>query len=132
MLTYAIVIPVMLILDGIWIYFIMAKLYKDALGSFLRSSANGSDPIYWAWALVYVLMVVGLVELVLVPANSTMRAAVLGGIFGFVVYGVFAFTCYAVIKDWPLHLACADFIWGGVLCSLTSVITYSIVTIIQR
>jgi uncharacterized membrane protein len=47
-------------------------------------------------------------------------------IFGMVIYGLYDFTNYALLKKWSLPLAIMDTIWGGVLMSLTTYATYQI------
>lgn len=49
-----------------------------------------------------------------------------GFIFGFIVYGTFDFTNLAIFKDYSLKIAIIDMIWGGVLISIVSFITYYI------
>jgi uncharacterized membrane protein len=43
-----------------------------------------------------------------------------GAVFGFVLYGFYDFTNYSLISNWPFYITIIDFIWGIVLCSLTS------------
>ena len=39
-------------------------------------------------------------------------AAAFGALFGLVVYGVYDFTNYSTLRQWPLVLALADTAWG--------------------
>lgn len=46
-------------------------------------------------------------------------------LLGFVIYGVFDTTNYAIFKKWNPMLALADSIWGGLLFAITTYIIYS-------
>ena len=60
--------------------------------------------------LAYLMMVIGLQVFVLdKKANGVLRAFV----FGIILYGVFDFTCGAVIENWDMKLAIIDILWGG-------------------
>ena len=47
-------------------------------------------------------------------------------LFGFVIYGVYDSTNYAMLKKWSPYLAIMDALWGGTLMALTTLITYSV------
>jgi len=50
-----------------------------------------------------------------IPRASTVPlAAAYGALFGLVVYGVYDFTNYSTLRQWPLVLALADVAWGAV------------------
>lgn len=46
-------------------------------------------------------------------------------LLGFIIYGVFDATNYALFKKWDLRLAIADALWGGILFALTTFLIYS-------
>ena len=46
-------------------------------------------------------------------------------LLGFIIYGVFDATNYALFKKWDLRLAIADALWGGTLFALTTFLIYS-------
>ena len=50
----------------------------------------------------------------------------MGLFFGLVTYATYDLTSLAVIKDWPLRVTIIDMIWGAVLASSVSTITYLI------
>ena len=45
-------------------------------------------------------------------------------LLGFIIYGVYDATSYAVFKKWSPGLAIVDTLWGGILFSLTTALTY--------
>ena len=48
-------------------------------------------------------------------------AAAYGSLVGLVVYGVYNGTNYAILADWPIHVALADTAWGCVVCGAAAV-----------
>ena len=46
-------------------------------------------------------------------------------LFGLIIYAVYDSTNYALFKQWKPLLAIMDAIWGGLLFTLTTFITYS-------
>jgi len=75
----------------------------------------------------YVLLIFGLYYFVYKHINkSTWKydTLVKGFLFGFVLYGVFDFTNLAIFKEYSLKTAMIDMVWGGILMSTVSFITY--------
>jgi uncharacterized membrane protein len=57
---------------------------------------------------------------------SPLEAAVYGALVGFVVYGVYNATNYAIMADWPLHVALVDTMWGCVVCAAAALVVYAV------
>ena len=53
-------------------------------------------------------------------SSSVSCAAALGTLLGLVVYGVYAFTNYSVLRQWPLSLTLADTAWGALAFAVSS------------
>ena len=49
-----------------------------------------------------------------------------GALFGLITYATYDLTNLATLKDWPVIVTVVDLIWGTVLASAISVITYLI------
>ena len=47
-------------------------------------------------------------------------------ILGMVINGTYEFTNRSIIKDWPLYTSLIDTLWGGILFSTTTYLTYKI------
>src|SRR4051812_35792428 len=103
-----------MVLDGIWLGLLMKNFYRDQLAPIVRL-ANGSIAPNWpAAVVVYVLLGTGIALLVIPRAPTVPLAAAYGALFGLVVYGVYDFTNYSTLRQWPLVLALADVTWGAV------------------
>jgi uncharacterized membrane protein len=121
---YFVALVQILALDFLWLGVVMSKTYKSELSSFLRFKADGrTDPIRWAAVMVYLLIPAGLVAFVLprVDEDFWVSGSIgWGFLFGVILYGVYDFTNYSLIKKWPLKITLIDIAWGGVLCSFVS------------
>ncbi len=121
---YCIALPILAILDFLWIGVIAQPLYKSAMGPLLSSS-----PVWWAAAAFYIFYIAGLVFFVIAPAvemHSLTRALVLGAFFGFIAYMTYDFTNIATTTGWPVGIAFIDMAWGAFASAVTSGITFFI------
>ncbi len=121
---YAIALPVFFAIDMIWLGLVAKDFYAKQIGSLLKPDVN------WVAAIIfYLLFIVGLVIFVISPAmasGSWLKAVLLGALFGLICYATYDLTNLAVAKDWPLLVTIVDLIWGAVLASSVSVVTYLI------
>jgi uncharacterized membrane protein len=108
-------------LDMIWLAAIAKNLYAQNIGIFLRKSGENMEPIWWAAVVVYLCITLGIIFFVLPKAQGDYVLAFSGGvILGLVTYGIYDFTNYALIANWPWKITLIDFIWGMALCGLSS------------
>jgi len=75
---------------------------------------------YLGAILCYFFLIFGLYYFILREHKSVLDAM----LFGFVIYGVYDTTTYAVLKKWKLKLMVMDTLWGGALMGLTTWMTY--------
>ena len=105
----------LLVLDALWIGIYMGKKYGIMIEKIQNSPMSGGKMIYAI--LAYSLMVVGLNIFVLPRINPNdvkiKDCLIYGFLFGMILYGVYDFTCAAVLKDWDIKLALIDILWGG-------------------
>lgn len=113
-------------LDALWLGLLMNAFYKRQLAPLARMSDGNFAPIWPAAAMVYVFLAVGVTVLVVGRARSPLDALALGALLGLVTYGVYDFTNYSTLREWPLALVFVDVAWGGVLCGVTAWITATV------
>jgi uncharacterized membrane protein len=102
-----------IVLDGVWIGWLMKRFYRDQLAPIVRLADGGIAPNWPAALVVYALLGTG-IALFVIPRAPTMATAVIyGGLFGLVVYGVYDFTNYSTLRQWPLALTLTDVAWGS-------------------
>ncbi|MBU4210424.1 DUF2177 family protein [Patescibacteria group bacterium] len=124
--TYLITLPVFLAIDLVWLSLIARKFYAQHLGYLMKTNVN-----FVAAGLFYLLFVVGLVIFSVLPAlekNSWTQALFLGALLGLISYATYDLTNLATIKDWPLVVTIVDMVWGTVLGTSVSLVSYFIVS----
>ena len=121
---YLLTIPVFFAIDILWLGIVAKDFYQKNLGYVFRPNVN------WTAAVVfYCIFIIGILFFAVVPAlekGSWIRALIWGGLFGFFTYATYDLTNLATIKGWPLKVVVVDMIWGIILCSSVSVISFHI------
>lgn len=109
-----------------WLALVANDFYNKQIGSLLKADVN------WIAAVAfYLLFIAGIVVFVIIPSiekKSFKHALFYGAFFGLVCYATYDLTNLAVAKDWPLVVTIVDLIWGSVIASFVSIITYLVVT----
>ena len=102
------------VLDGIWLGLLMKNFYREQLAPIVRLAPDGSGmaPNWPAAFVVYVLLGLGIALFVIPRAPTPGSAAAYGALLGLVVYGVYDFTNYSTLRQWPFILTLADVAWG--------------------
>jgi uncharacterized membrane protein len=121
---FFIALPVFFVIDMVWLVVVAKKFYQRQIGFLMKPDIN------WFAAIVfYLLFIAGLVIFVISPAfekQSWTHALIYGALFGLITYATYDLTNLATLKDWPLLVTVVDLIWGAVLASSISLITYLI------
>ena len=103
-----------MVLDGIWLGLLMKSFYRDQLAPIVRLADGGIAPNWPAALVVYALLGIGIALFVIPRASTISSAAGYGAMLGLVVYGVYDFTNYSTLRQWPFVLVLADVAWGAV------------------
>ena len=121
---FIIALPVFFVIDMVWLVLVAKKFYQEQIGFLMRPDIN-----WFAAIIFYLLFIAGLIVFVISPAvekHSWVHALLFGALFGLITYATYDLTNLATLKDWPLLVTVVDLIWGSVLASAISVITYLI------
>ncbi len=132
--TFVISIAVLGILDFIWLGLISAKTYKQLLSPIGKMGPTGSfEPRLFAMICVYIAIALSFVIFVLPQIKNLglVDAFIYGAVFGILVYAIYEFTNYSILKDWPKKLVIIDTLWGGVLYGLSSVVVPYILKLLR-
>ena len=116
-----------MVLDGIWLGLLMKSFYRDQLAPIVRLADGGIAPNWPAAFVVYALLGTGIALFVIPRASTIPSAAGYGALFGLVVYGVYDFTNYSTLRQWPFVLTLADAAWGAAASAVASVAVRSVV-----
>jgi uncharacterized membrane protein len=114
-----------MVLDGIWLGLLMNTFYRDQLAPIARLSNGGLAPNWTAAFAVYLFLGVGIALFVAPRAAGVGSAALYGALFGLVVYGVYDFTNYSTLRQWPLTLALVDVAWGAAASAACAVAVWT-------
>lgn len=77
---------------------------------------------YLGAIVCYALLIFGLYYFIIKNRRPVKDAMILG----FIIYGVYESTTYALLKKWHLRTVMIDTLWGGILLGLTTMITYKL------
>ena len=116
-----------MVLDGLWLGLLMKNFYRDQLAPIVRLANGGIAPNWPAAVVVYALLGTGIALFVIPHASTVPLAAARGALFGLVVYGVYDFTNYSTLQQWPLVLALADVAWGTFATAASAVVVRLVV-----
>ena len=103
-----------MVLDGIWLGLLMKNFYRDQMAPIARLADGGFAPNWPAAFVVYILLGAGIALFVIPQASTVSSAAGYGALLGLVVYGVYDFTNYSTLRQWPFVLVLVDVAWGMV------------------
>jgi uncharacterized membrane protein len=115
-----------LVLDGIWLGVVMKNFYVEHLLPIGRVHEGSLAPVWPVAVLVYVLLGLGVAAFVVPRADSPATAAVMGALFGLVVYGVYDLTNYSTLAAWPAVVTIVDIAWGTTACALVAAAVFQL------
>jgi uncharacterized membrane protein len=110
-----------MVLDGVWLGLLMKNFYREQLAPIVRLADGGIAPNWPAAFVVYALLGAGIALFVIPRAPTVSSAAGLGALLGLVVYGVYDFTNYSTLRQWPFALTLADTAWGSLASAAAAV-----------
>ena len=114
---FIVVFILFILVDIIWLKFYMKDVYvtliKNIQGENMKIKLYGG-------AIVYVLMTILLIKF---RNNSVFDMFLLG----FLSYGIYDFTNYAIFTKWDLHTAVIDMVWGGILFAVVAKLSKMII-----
>ena len=117
---------VFMVLDGVWLGLLMKNFYREQLAPIVRLADGGIAPNWPGAFVVYVLLGTGIALFVMPAASTIPSAAAFGALFGLVVYGVYDFTNYSTLRQWPFVLTLADTAWGTLASAAAAVAVRSV------
>src|SRR3954470_7116537 len=111
-----------MVLDGIWLGVVMKHFYREQLAPIIRLANGGIAPNWPAAIVVYLLLGTGIAVFVIPRAETVASAAAFGALLGLVVYGVYDFTNYSTLRQWPFVLTLTDAAWGAAASAAAAVV----------
>ena len=114
-----------LVLDALFI----GAFMKDWHSLLLRVQGEKMEVRMLSALGAYILMVLAWVYFVYKPYlvhKSITQAVKTSAMLGFVIYGIFELTNFAIIKKWSMKFVLLDTFWGAILYALVSYFTLSL------
>lgn len=113
---YAVTVTVFLLLDAVMLRFVMQPLFRRHLGDQLLDGIRLAPAIAF-----YALYIAGLIWLVSLPALRGGTSVWLpAAVIGFMAYGTYEFTSFAVMRNWHWQMVATDVIWGMALTAISA------------
>ena len=107
---------IFLVIDAIMLRLYMAPLFERYIGPMMLENIRIAPA-----AIFYLAYVAGLLYLVSAPAlKSGAPILIPAAILGFMAYGTFEFTNYAILKGWHWRMVVTDVAWGTVLTAVSA------------
>jgi uncharacterized membrane protein len=116
-----------MVLDGVWLGIVMKGFYRSQLAPIARMADGGIAPNWPAALVVYLALGIGIAAFVLPRASTLAAAAGYGALFGLVVYGVYDFTNFSTLRQWPFVVTLVDVAWGAAASAIASAVVWSLV-----
>ncbi|MCM0606319.1 MAG: DUF2177 family protein [Xanthomonadaceae bacterium] len=115
---------ILVVLDLIWLGFLMNKFYFAETISVARISNGTWDVLYWPVIGVYFFIALGIKQFAITNIPSRSQSVFRATILGMTIYSVYDFTNLSLVNQWSLQMSIVDIIWGGTLCGATAMISY--------
>ncbi len=116
---------IMIILDSIYLSTIGNNFFSPLIKNIQGS--NLTINIYYA-VFCYLFLVIGLNYFIISQNKSLIDAFLLG----ILIYGVFETTSGAIFKSWKLIPTVIDSLWGGILFTSVTYLTYNYTSLIKN
>ena len=111
-----------LVLDTIWIQLVVKAMYASQL-SHLFEMSQGSIQVDLIPAIITYFILVFAVCFFAIRPHQCLFAMVRDGLLiGFVTYGTYDFTCFALFKGFTWSLSIIDVLWGMFICAVVAAI----------
>lgn len=122
------------IFDAIWLT-LNIKNYNSLVlgvqGSIMKVNITGAIVAYFFMFLSFLLIVYPSIKLDIKTTDLMILALKHGAALGFVIYGIYNATNYAIFKNYNLKVAICDTLWGTFLYFMTVLITLYIIKLIK-
>lgn len=114
-------VVVFIVVDGIWLNIMTSRFYHPRIGHLLSDTPN-----MLAAAAFYLFYIFALCVLVIYPQVKSVaplwQLFILGSLIGLMAYGTYDFTALALLKNYSTSAALVDFIWGGLVTGMVTVV----------
>lgn len=98
-------------------YIFITSYFGDQYNILIKNIQKSKMEVNIFSAIIAYAFLIGIIYYFIIKdRRSVVDAAILGSL----TYGIYAWTIYALLKNWSLKIAVIDTIWGGLLFGLTT------------
>jgi uncharacterized membrane protein len=112
-----------LVIDTPYLLYIAGDYYKNLITNIQKSPLNIR---YTGAILTYIIMSIAVKYLILDKSKNKKDIIINSLLVGFVGYGLYDFTNYTTFTKWTLKASILDVIWGMILFTMVSYLTFII------
>ncbi len=116
---FSIALLMFIILDAIWLGFIIKQKYSKLLSGFKLRKISLLSAL-----IAYIILALGIAFFVIPRVVNKTDAFLLGALFGFVAYGFYHFTNYAILEEYKGEYLVIDTLWGTIASGIVSLLVY--------
>ncbi|HTJ02275.1 MAG TPA: DUF2177 family protein [Methylovirgula sp.] len=121
-LAYLFVLIAFVVLDGIWLSQMGARLYRPILGDILADKVRLAPAV--VFYLAYPLGIELFAVLPALRASSLLHAVVYGALFGLFAYATYDLTNHATLRNWTSVITVTDLAWGTFATGLAAAMAF--------
>ncbi len=128
--TYVLTLIIFGALDAMWLGFISAAMYREALGDTLLEKFRIAPAIAF-----YLLNIVGLMVFVVPSSPGPVRwqqVFLFGALYGVFTYATYDLTNYATLKAFTLRLTLTDITWGAFVSATATTLAVLLTAMILK
>lgn len=107
LLAFGYSLAIFLVLDALWIGFVVAAHFREALGPLMLET-----PRWGAAAAFYLVYAGGIAGFAVLPGRAWREVALRGAALGLVAYGTYDLTNLAILEAYNLRIVVLDLSWG--------------------
>jgi uncharacterized membrane protein len=122
-ISLIVLIIVLLALDLLWINYFMKPRYEVIIQKLTNKPIEFK---YLPAVFAYIIMVAGIYYFAIKDKKTSQDALINGCLLGFVMYGVYDATLYAIFPIDDIETGIIDVIWGTFVCGVSAYAAHKI------
>ena len=125
MIQNIIIILLLLIIIDIFYLLLIKDKFSLMINNIQKNCINITDKKIIAIIICYILLACGLWFFVIndnINNKNKNKVILKSFLLGFIIYGIYETTNYAIFNNWDLNIVLIDSLWGGILLSIVTYI----------
>lgn len=118
------------VLDAIWFLCTAKSVYYPKLSHLLNPIAKPKIVYFIFLLMIYFLLSLGMCFFVYPRIKMLEHSSIIfcyAALYGLIVYGVYNFTNYITLNNWPIIIVIVDTLWGMFVCGTIGLILVKLI-----